>query len=261
MSKVRVRGIELAYDDEGNGQAVVLLHGYPFNRSMWRPQINELKGSCRVIAPDLRGHGESDLAPATIEAMARDVEALMTALEIPNATIGGLSMGGYVVLTFCRLFPLRVRGLVLANTRASSDTEQAKQSRVQQKDRALREGMEGIADDLLAKLFAPTTPADQPGMVEGVRQMMLQTKPEGAAAALSAMAERDDQTTFLSRILSPTLIICGRQDTITPLADSELMHREIDGSRLVVIEGAGHLSNLEQPVQFNLAVLDFLQFV
>lgn len=259
MSKVHVRGIELAYDDEGVGQAVVLLHGYPFNRSIWRPQIDVLKSSCRLIVPDLRGHGESEVAPATIEEMARDVEALMTALEVPNATLIGLSMGGYVTLAFCRLFPLRVRGLVLADTRASADTEEGKQNRIQQRERALSEGMKGIADDLLAKLFAHDTVSSE--VVQRVRQMMLQTKPEGAASALKAMAERDDQTTFLSSILSPTLIICGRQDNITPVKDSELMQREIRGSKLVLIENAGHLSNLEQPEQFNRAVLEFLQVV
>jgi pimeloyl-ACP methyl ester carboxylesterase len=259
MPLARVRGIELAYDDQGTGRAVVLLHGYPFNRSMWRPQIVELKGFCRVIAPDLRGHGESQVAPATIEAMARDVEALMTALEIPNATIGGLSMGGYVALAFYRLFPLRVRELVLADTRASVDTEEGKQARAKQKERALRKGMNGIADDLLAKLFAPSTLAKHPEVVEQVRGMIIRTNPEGAAAALTAMAERDDQTTFLSRILCPTLIICGRNDTITPLQDSELIQREIAGAKLVVIEDAGHVSNLDQPEQFNRALLEFLQ--
>ncbi|HLE63582.1 MAG TPA: alpha/beta fold hydrolase [Pyrinomonadaceae bacterium] len=259
MPIARVRGIELAYDDEGTGRGVVLLHGYPFNRSMWRRQIVELKGFCRVITPDLRGHGESQVAPSTIETMARDVEALMTALEIPNATIGGLSMGGYVALAFYRLFPLRVRELVLADTRASVDTEEGKQDRSKQKERALREGMNGIADDLLAKLFAPSTPAKHPEVVEQVRGMVVHTNPEGAAAALTAMAERDDQTTFLSRIVCSTLIICGRHDTITPLLDSELMQREIAGSKLVVIEEAGHVSNLEQPEQFNRALVGFLQ--
>jgi pimeloyl-ACP methyl ester carboxylesterase len=259
MTIARVRGIELAYDDEGTGRAVVLLHGYPFNRSMWRQQLVELKGFRRVIAPDLRGHGESQVAPATIEAMSRDVEALMTALEIPNATIGGLSMGGYVALAFYRLFPLRVRRLVLAGTRASADTEQGKQAREKQKERALQEGMNGIADDLLAKLFAPATLVKHTDVIQRVRQMIIQTNPEGAAAALTAMAERDDQTTLLSRIVSPTLIICGRHDTITPLQDSEMMQREIAGSKLVVIEDAGHVSNLEQPEQFNRALLEFLQ--
>jgi pimeloyl-ACP methyl ester carboxylesterase len=259
MSKLRVREIELAYNDEGQGPSVVLLHGYPFNRSLWREQVDDLKGSFRVVAPDLRGHGETEVAPATIEAMARDVEALMTALEIPNAILGGLSMGGYVALAFCRLFPLRVRGLILADTRASADTEQGKQNRSQQREQILQAGMRVVADEMLTKLFAPATLAKPSAAVEHVRQMILQTKPDGAAAALTAMAERDDQTSFISQIRSPTLIVCGRHDVITPLADSEFMHHEISGSQLVVIEEAGHVSNLEQPKQFNRALREFLR--
>jgi len=258
MSKLRVRGIELAYDDQGTGPAIILLHGYPFNRSMWREQVAELNKSYRLITPDLRGHGESEVAPASIEEMARDVEALMTALELPDATLGGLSMGGYVALAFCRLFPLRVRELVLADTRASADTEQIKQTRAQQRKRILADGMSVIADDLLAKLFAPSMLIEQPQVVARVRQMILQTSPEGAAAALAAMAEREDQTPFLSHILAPTLILCGSQDTINPVEDSKLMQREIKGSRLELIEDAGHVSNLEQPAHFNRVLKQFL---
>jgi pimeloyl-ACP methyl ester carboxylesterase len=261
MSKLRVQEIELAYEDEGAGQAIVLLHGYPFNRSMWNPQIKALKGSHRVIAPDLRGHGETDVAPASIEDMARDVEALMAALEVPNAVIGGLSMGGYVALTFCRLFPMRVRALVLADTRASAETEEGKKNRSTQREKVLREGMNSIATDFLAKVLGHGTVVARPEVVEQVQQMILQTKPEGAAYALEAMAGRPDQTTFLSSIRSPALIICGREDAITPLTDSELLQREIRGSKLVVIEDAGHVSNLEQPDQFNQALSEFLQAV
>jgi 3-oxoadipate enol-lactonase len=125
MSKARVNGIEIAYDDTGSGPALVLLHGYPFNRSLWRDQVELLSQSHRVITPDLRGHGESEVAPATMEGMARDIESLMQILEISPAVIGGLSMGGYVTLAFYRLFPQRVRGLVLADTRASADTAEA----------------------------------------------------------------------------------------------------------------------------------------
>ncbi len=258
MSKTRVHDIEIAYDDEGAGPPVVLLHGYPFNRSMWADQTQALRNSQRVIVPDLRGHGESEVAAATIEAMARDIGALMTSIGISEAAICGLSMGGYIALAFYRLFPERVRALVLADTRASADTDEVKQNRKKQAERALREGMEGIANDLLPKLLRPQTLEKRAEIVDRVRQMMVETKPEGAAAALKAMGERDDQMALLSRIVAPTLILVGRDDVITPIKDSELMHREIQGSRLEVIEGAGHVSNIEQPEHFNRALLNFL---
>jgi pimeloyl-ACP methyl ester carboxylesterase len=258
MTKVQVNEIGIAYEDHGSGPPVILLHGYPFNRSLWREQVEALQATHRVITPDLRGHGESDVAPATMDQMARDVAALMTRLEIPKGAVGGLSMGGYVTLAFYRMFPERVQALILANTRASADTDEARAVRAQQSERALREGMEPIANEMLPKLLTAKTRAERPEIVSRVREMMLNTKTEGAAAALSAMAGRHDHIGLLSRIDVPTLIIVGREDPITPVKDSELMHREIRESRLEVIENAAHVSNLEQTKQFNQAVQTFL---
>lgn len=262
-SKKVVRGIEIAYDDVGSGPAVVLLHGYPFNRSMWSDQVEELRKNHRVIVPDLRGHGESAVTPgpATMESMALDVASLLESLNISRATIGGLSMGGYVALAFYRLFPLRVRSLVLADTRAQADTDEGKQNREQQAEKALREGLGVIADALLPKLLAPKTVTERPDIVRRLREMMLGTQPEGAASALRGMAVRMDQTSFLSRIISPTLILVGRNDAITPPTDSELMHKEIGGSRLQILDGAGHVSNLERAEEFNRAFIKFLNDV
>ena len=262
-SKKVVRGIEIAYDDVGSGPAVVLLHGYPFNRSMWRAQVEELRKNHRVIVPDLRGHGESAVTPGptTMESMALDVASLLESLNISRATIGGLSMGGYVALAFYRLFPLRVRALVLADTRAQADTDEGKQNREQQAEKALREGLGVIADALLPKLLAPKTVTERPDIVRRLREMMVGTQPEGAAAALRGMAVRRDQTSFLSRIISPTLILVGSNDAITPKADSELLHKEIGGSRLQILDGAGHVSNLERAEEFNRAFIKFLNDV
>ena len=257
MPKTRIHGLEIAFDDHGSGPAAVLIHGYPFNRSMWRELSDVLKRSHRVVAPDLRGLGESTVAPATINDMANDIAGLMTSLQIEAATICGLSMGGYVGLAFYRLHPQRVRALVLADTRASADTDEARQNRSRQVELALHEGMEAIASEMLPKLLAPETLSTRPEVVARVRQMIIQTKPEGAVVALKAMAARDDQTSLLASIRVPTLILVGRNDVITPLKDSELMHQEIRGSSLEIIEGAGHMSNVEQPERFNHAVEDF----
>ena len=261
MPSINVGDIQLAYTDTGLGQPVVLLHGYPFNRSLWNEQVTALSNSFRVITPDLRGMGESEATqgPATMNRMAQDVAALLDHLEISRAVIGGLSMGGYVVLAFYKQFPSRVRSLILADTRAQADTEEGKQTRLQQAEKALAEGMAGIADSMLPKLLTPETVSKRPDVVKRIRDMMLKTKPEGAAGALLGMAERDDQTSLLSQISVPTLILVGREDPITPVADSEKMHREIAGSRLVVIENAAHVSNLERTDQFNEEVTRFLQ--
>lgn len=261
MTLTRINDIQMGYTDAGIGRPVVFIHGYPFNRSLWTEQIEALSSSYRVIAPDLRGFGETDSSagPATMNRMAQDVAELMDQLDIPQAVIGGLSMGGYVALSFCKQFASRVRGLILADTRAQADTEEGKQTRAQQAEKALSEGMAGIADAMLPKLLTPETVSKHPDIVKRVRDMILKTKPEGAAAALLGMAEREDQTLFLPQISSPTLILVGAEDAITPVADSEKMHAAIAGSRLVVLENAGHVSNLERTTQFNEALLDFLR--
>lgn len=267
MTTTRIDDIQLAYTDVGAGPAVVLIHGYPFNRSLWTEQAEALRDRYRVVIPDLPGFGESALKidgsqdPATMNRMAEDVATLMDQLEIEQAVIGGLSMGGYVALAFCKQIPARVRALVLADTRAQADTEEAKQTRAQQAEKALSEGMAGIADSMLPKLLTPDTVSKRPELVKRIRDMMLKTKPEGAAAALRGMAQRDDQSEFISSIEMPTLIAVGREDAITPVADSEAMHAKIAGSRLVVIENAGHVSNLEQTEQFNDALRAFLNSI
>jgi pimeloyl-ACP methyl ester carboxylesterase len=259
MTLARIDDIQMAYTDSGIGRPVVLIHGYPFNRTLWNEQVAALSTSYRVIAPDLRGFGESDASDgtATMNRMAQDVALLLNHLGVTRATIAGLSMGGYVALAFYKQFPSRVRALVLADTRAQADTEEAKQTRAQHAEKALTEGMAGIADIMLPKLLTPETVSKRPEVVKRVRDMMLKTKPEGAAAALRGMAEREDQTELLPQISVPTLILVGAEDAITSRGDSETMHHAIAGSRLVVLENAGHVSNLERIEQFNQALLDF----
>jgi pimeloyl-ACP methyl ester carboxylesterase len=262
MNSISLRGIEMAYDDVGSGQTVVLLHGYPFNRTMWSEQAERLSDQYRVITPDLRGLGETTHAgavAATMKEMAEDLAALLDYLEIRRATVGGLSMGGYVALAFYRRFPLRVRALVLADTRPQADTDEARRGRDEQAQTILRDGMEAIADGFLSKVLAPATLASKPDVVSRVRRMITSTNPQGAAAALHGMAARIDHTDFLTRIFAPVLIIVGSEDRIAPPQDAGLMHREIGGSRLEVIEGAAHVSNIERPAEFNRALADFLR--
>lgn len=262
MCKVaRVRGIEIAYDDVGAGPPVVMLHGFPFNRTLWREQGEALAVSHRLITPDLRGHGATTVTDGTVtmEMMAEDVAALLHELKIKRAVLGGLSMGGYVALAFYRLFPERVRALILADTRSQADTDEARETREKSARQALREGMSVIEAAMLPKLLAPATLAERSDIVTRVREMILGTKPEGAAAALRGMAERRDQTELLAEIDAPTLIVVGAEDAITPVKDAETMRAKISGSRMKVIERAGHVSNIEEPAEFNRALEEFLR--
>jgi pimeloyl-ACP methyl ester carboxylesterase len=251
----------MAYDVLGSGPPVVLLHGFPFNRSLWREQAEALRDRYRVITPDLRGHGETIATGElifTMDEMAQDVAALLEHLQIDRAAIGGLSMGGYVALAFYRRFPLRVRTFILADTRPQAETDEARAHRETQAQKALTEGMEAIADAMMPKLFSHGTLAERPQIVARVREMITSNKPEAVAATQRGMAARTDHTQLLPRIIAPTLILVGSEDRITTPEDAELMHREIRGSRLETIKGAGHVSNLEQPEQFNRALRAFL---
>jgi 3-oxoadipate enol-lactonase len=261
MTHAKLNDIQIAYDDVGSGPAIVLVHGYPFNRTMWDEQVAVLRDKYRIVRLDLRGHGESESSggPATMNLMAQDIASLLDQLNISRAVIGSLSMGGYVTLAFYSLFPTRVEKLVLADTRAQADTEEGKKVRAEQSQKILTEGMAGVVDTMLPKLLAPETVSKRPEVVKRVRAMMLQTKPEGAAAALAGMAQREDQIERLADIRVPTLILVGREDAITPVADSEKMHAGIEGSQLNIIENAGHVSNIEQPEKFNRVLSDFLR--
>ena len=258
----RVRGIEMAYDDTGgSGAALVLLHGFPFDRSMWRGQASALGGEFRVVAPDLRGLGETPLGDGavTMEVLAEDVAALLDELSLGRVVLGGLSMGGYVAFEFFRKFPERVRALVLADTRPQAETQEGRRAREENAQRALKEGVAPIVESLLPKLLSAATRERGGEVLERVRAMMLGTSPEGAAAALRAMALRREQTELLPSINVPTLIVVGADDSITPPSDAEVMSAKISGSRLVVVEGAGHLSNVERPEEFDRALVEFLR--
>jgi pimeloyl-ACP methyl ester carboxylesterase len=263
------------FDEAGNGPAIVLLHGFPFNRSMWREQIEFLGArGYRAIAPDLRGlgvaktsvGGSSDdrdhrLKPVsliTMDEMARDVAALMNQLEIDSAVVCGLSMGCYVAFEFFHLFPARVRALVLAGARAEAPDETEKESREQQARRVIAEGMSFAVHAMLTNLLAPLTLAEKPEVTSRIREMILTTDPQGAAAAQRGMALRRDYASGLAGIGVPTLILAGREDGLRKPADAEFIQRTIRNSQLEVFAEAGHLMNMEQPEVFNRALLSFL---
>jgi pimeloyl-ACP methyl ester carboxylesterase len=279
VHNLAVRKIQTAFTDAGEGPAILLLHGYPFDRSMWHDQIDVLKASgFSAIAPDLgglgampskrqsvqqdkRGQAESYRTINTMDEMARDAAALLDQLHVTEVVVCGLSMGGYVAFEFLKLFPSRVHALILAGTRAPADNEKEKQARFEQAHRMLTEGMEPIAASTLPKLLAARTLKEKPEVVKRVRDMILKTDPAGAAAAQRGMAARRDFSNDLSQIGVPTLIMVGRDDSIRPVADAEFMQRGIRNSQLEIVEDAAHMTNMEQPEVFNKAMLAFLKSI
>lgn len=256
---VHVNGISLAYSDQGTGLPLIFLHAFPLNRTMWEPQVEALSSEFRVITVDLRGHGESD-APLwcyTLDQAAEDVRALMDHLSIGQAVLVGLSMGGYILFAFYRRYPARVKGLVLANTRAQADTAEGKESRFQMAQIAYRQGPAAVADLMIPKLLSPVAINTKPDLVRRVRAMIESAEVSGIAGDLMAMAERTDSIPLLGSITCPVHIIAGELDQATPPADAKLMADRIAGSRVTIIPQAGHLSNLEQPDAFNRVVREF----
>lgn len=253
-----LNGITVAYEDVGTGPAVVLIHGHPFNRSMWVPQIKAFSAAgWRVIAPDLRGYGDSSVVPGktTIDVFAHDIAALLDFLDIASAVIVGLSMGGQIVMEFARLFPQRVNGLVLSGTYPQAETDEGKVTRLKMADRLLQEGMDAYADEVLPKMIAPHNIIALPDVASDVLKMMKATDPEGAAAAIRGRVERPSYETVLANLDVRALIILGSEDTFASRADAVLMHGLLKKSELVVIEGVGHMPNLESASEFNAAFL------
>ncbi len=266
VGRASVNGITIGYDDVGEGDdALVLVHGHPFDRSMWRPQLATLgRPGWRVIAPDLRGYGASSIVTGTtaFAVFAGDLAALLDHLGVRAAVFAGLSMGGQIVMEFCRLHPERVRGLVLAATFPQPESEEGRRNRHAMADRLLREGMAPYAAEVLPKMVAPRNLVAVPGVAAHVLTMMRGAPPAGAAAALRGRAERPDYAATLAGLAVPALVVVGDEDAFTTRADAERMRDLLGGgAELVWMERVGHMPNLENPAAFNAAVARLLAAV
>jgi YbgC/YbaW family acyl-CoA thioester hydrolase len=260
MRRVTVNGVNLAVDVRGSGPAVLFVHGYPLDHTVWEPQLQALDG-WRRIAPDLRGMGLSD-APDLGYSMAiyaDDLAALLDALGVERAVLCGLSMGGYVAFEFLRRWRARVAALVLVDTRAEPDGAEAKRARDVAAAQAREKGAAAIADAMLPKMLSTASVRDKPGLAERVRALMAATPVAGIVGALGAMRDRPDSTTLLPSLGDvPTLVLAGSDDEITPSAAAAAMAAAIPGARLVEIAGAGHLATLEEPSATTEALRTFL---
>jgi 3-oxoadipate enol-lactonase len=249
------RVTDLHYLDEGSGPAVLLVHAFPLNHTMWAPQIAALKDRFRVIAPDIRGFGNSPTdSPWTLEDASDDLDALLTRLNITTCAVVGLSMGGYIALPFYAKYANRIHKFVLADTRARADNLAEKSGRTDMIAALEQAGAAILPDRMLSRLLKPNSPAE---IVDRVRQIMQMTTAAGAIFALMAMRDRPDASTILHRITCPALVIAGEHDAITRVDECRTIAETINGGRFVEIPHAGHLSNIENPQAFN-AALTFL---
>ncbi|MFZ1687074.1 MAG: alpha/beta fold hydrolase [Flavobacteriales bacterium] len=250
----------LPYAEAGDGVPLLMIHGFPHDRRLWREQLDGLRRNACVIAPDLRGFGQAPPAPEgmTIEDHAADLKALMDHKRISKAVICGLSMGGYVALAFAERYPKAVQRLILCSTRSGADDAKAKEGRTAMARRISENGVEQLADAMLPKMLAASTIKGSTEAAATVRLMMATQAPAGLIAALHAMAARPDRTGLLASIKVPTRVIAGTADAMIPSSESEAMAHAIPGSDLMLIPEAGHLPNVDAPKAFNSALRAFL---
>ncbi|HSK70786.1 MAG TPA: alpha/beta fold hydrolase [Pyrinomonadaceae bacterium] len=256
--------MNIAFKEYGSGNAVILLHAFPLSRKMWQPQIEALTAAnFRVITPDLRGFGDNDSFADinTMEDMARDIAELTDTLKIEKAIFGGLSMGGYILFNFFRLFPEKIAALVFADTNSAADTEQKREGRFDLIENIEQNGAQALIDEMLPNLVSNYTKNNNQELLSEIEKMFREVNPKAAIAALRGMAERQDHSDCLSEISLPTLLIFGEDDKVTNLEIAREMDQKIPNSKLEIIKNAGHYSNLEQPESFNSVLVDFCQTI
>lgn len=256
--------MELNFDEVGKGQPLVLIHGFPLDRTLWHPQLAGLSDVARVIAVDLRGFGKSPEASGTVVTMeqhARDIKEMLDGLGIAEAVVCGLSMGGYVALAIAELFPEMLNGIILCNTRAVADGEAAQRMREITALKSLDGGIPELVPGMVEKLLSTRTLQSVPQLSRFVSNMLLEQPATAWATSSRGMAVRPDRTALLGKLHVPALVVTGSEDALMPPAESEAMATHIPHAELVVIPRVGHLSNLEAPDAFNGAVHEFLEHV
>jgi 3-oxoadipate enol-lactonase len=260
--KVRVRDRTISYDDLGSGQLpIIFIHGFPFDKSTWRNQIEVLSKNQRVIAYDIRGFGNSESGNEafSMTLFARDLIEFMDVLKIDKAIVCGLSMGGYILLNALDMFPERFRAIILSDTQCIPDTSDVKTSRIKTIGLIEQGGKVEFADGFINKIFCKSTFEQRPDLINEIRDIIVKTPDESITRTLQALSERNEMCSMLTKVKLPVLILCGDSDVVTPLEQSRLMQSRIQNVTIHVLRNAGHLSNLEQPDDFNLLITRFAE--
>jgi len=258
---ITLNDFHLSYDDVGEGSTpIICLHGYPFDKTMWQGQLDFLKSSNRIIACDIRGFGKStdEESHLSIDLFSEDLIVFMDKLNIDKAIVCGLSMGGFIALNAMKRFSDRFEALVLCDTQCIADSIEVKEKRYKIIDEIEVDGATNFNEGFIKSVFHKDSITNKKELVEKLSSVVFSNSKHIISQGLVALAERSETCSTLNKITVPTLIICGREDEVTPLAQSEFMHATIKGSILHVIDDAGHVSNLEQPDEFNKHLLDFL---
>ena len=258
---VNVNGFNLTYDDVGEGSIpIVFLHGFPFDKTMWQAQINYFQTTHRVIACDIRGFGKSidEESHLSMDLFTDDLILLIDMLDLDKVIICGLSMGGYIALNAMKRFPSRFEALILCDTQCTADTNDVKTKRYKTIKDINEYGTTHFNEGFIKNVFHEDTIINKPEVVAQLRSVVFSNSQHIVSQGLTALAERSETCSILDEITIPTLIICGREDVVTPVDEAKYLNTHIKGSVLHIISNAGHVSNLEKPIKFNKLLRDFL---
>jgi 3-oxoadipate enol-lactonase len=260
MQHLRSDDAEIVYETMGEGPPVVLLHPFPGHHEFWNPVTAALGARYRLVLPDLRGHGDSEIGegPALMQKHASDIARVLDAASVGKAAFIGCSIGGYILFEFWRRFRGRVTALALFDTRAQADSAEGRANRLKSAADVLEQGTEPFIESMIPKLIGRTTLSTRPDLVEGARAMMRKMSAEDISLVQRGMAARPDSVADLKTINVPTLIVIGEEDVLAKVADGELMHQHIAGSQLKVIPKAGHYAPWEQPEAAGTVLRQFL---
>ena len=263
MERLRSDDAEIFYEIRGNGPPVVLLHPFPCDHEFWNPVAAMLDSRYRLILPDLRGHGDSEIGegPALMQKHAGDVARVLDATGVGKAAFIACSIGGYILFEFWRRFRNRVTSIALCDTRPQADSAEARANRLKTAANVMEQGTEPFLETMIPKLMGSTTLTTRPDLVDGARAMMRKMSAQGLSLVPQGTAERPDSVADLRTINVPTLIVIGEEDVLSPVADGDLMRQNIAGSRLKVIPKAGHYAPWEQPEAVGTVLRQFLDSV
>jgi len=263
--RIPVNGVEISYLETGVADAlpVIFIHGFPFNKLMWSSQLNVLGKNYRCIAYDVRGHGQSQAGDTdfSIDLFADDLLAFLDVLKIKKAVVCGLSMGGYIALNAIQKQPEKFAALLLVDTQCGADTPEGKEKRMKTISFIKKNGLEVYAEESLKNLFAPASFQARKQEVTFIHQAILSTPAGVICQTLQALADRKESCDYLPKVKIPVCVIVGSEDKITPPPVAQKIADGIAGSKLRVIENAGHLTNMEAPDEFNKVVLEFLNHI
>lgn len=258
---LNINNLNLSYDDVGEGNIpIIFLHGFPFDKSMWAKQLDFFATTNRVIAIDIRGFGKStdESTPLSIDLFSDDLMLFMNQMKISKAIICGLSMGGFIALNAQARFPDRFEAIILCDTQCIADTIEVKLNRYKTIDEIALNGTLNFNEAFIKKVFCKNSFTNKQEIVTQLRSVVMANPEQIIINGLKALAERSETCSTLPEINIPTLIICGREDEVTPLEQSEFLHTSIKASVLHIIDNAGHVSNIEQPEEFNNEISKFL---